>query len=92
MIDNNLRGTIAMIDELLKNNKKAIGIKQVTKAIECNQAEIVLIAMDAEEKITKSLKELCNSKGCKVILAESMKELGKCSGIDVGASVVCILY
>ena len=80
-----------MIDELLKNKKKAIGIKQVTKIIENNQAEIVIIAMDADEKITKDLKDLCYLKGCKVILADSMKELGKCSGIDVGASVVCII-
>lgn len=78
-----------MIDEILKNSKKAIGIKQVTKAIECNKAQIVFIAMDAEEKITKSLKDLCTTKGCKVIPVESMKKLGKSSGIDVGASVVC---
>ena len=81
-----------MIDELLKNSKKAIGINQVTKAIKCDRAKIVVIAVDAEEKITKGLKELCTSKGCKVILAESMKELGKSAGIDVGTSVVCILY
>lgn len=80
-----------MIDKMLKNTKKAIGIKQVTRAIESNQAKIVVIAMDAEEKITKNLLELCSAKGCKVVLVESMKELGKCSGIDVGTSVVCVL-
>ena len=80
-----------MIDELLKQSKKAIGLKQVIKAIECGLAKEVIIAMDAEDKITKVLKKLCDSKRCKVIFIESMKELGKCSGIDVGASVVCTL-
>ncbi len=75
----------------MKNSNKAIGIKQTLKAIESKTAIKVFIARDAEEKIVSSLKELCSSNQIELEYAESMKQLGKACGIEVGASAVCLL-
>ena len=77
--------------EVLKNGKKAIGIKQTLKAVENNTAELVFIALDADEKIVNSLKELCLTNTVETEYVESMKQLGKACGIEVGASAVCLL-
>lgn len=77
--------------EVLKSNNKAIGIKQTLKAVESNTARIVYIARDADEKIVGNLKELCLSNSVELEYVESMKQLGKACGIEVGASAVCLL-
>ena len=77
--------------EVLKNGKKAIGIKQTIKAVENNTAKLVFIAVDADEKIVNSLKELCLTNAVEIEHVESMKQLGKACGIEVGASAVCLL-
>lgn len=77
--------------EILKSGNKAIGIKQTLKAVESNNARIVFIAQDADEKIVSNLKALCLSNAVELEYAESMKQLGKACGIEVGASAVCLL-
>jgi large subunit ribosomal protein L7A len=77
--------------DILKNGSKAIGIKQTLKAVENNTAKVVFIAMDADEKITGSLKELCLSNNVALEYVDTMKQLGKAVGIEVGASAVCLL-
>lgn len=77
--------------ELLKSSKKAIGIKQSLKAVEANNAIAVFIARDADEKITGALKELCKAKSIEIVYIDTMKQLGKACGIEVGASAVATL-
>lgn len=77
--------------EVLKNSNKAIGVKQTLKAVENNAAKLVFIARDADEKVTASLKELCVSNDVALEYVETMKQLGKAVGIEVGASAVCLL-
>lgn len=77
--------------ELLKSSNKAIGIKQSLKAVEADNATMVFIAKDADEKITGSLIELCQTKSIEIFYADTMKLLGKACGIEVGASAVCLL-
>lgn len=77
--------------DVLKNGSKAIGIKQTLKAVENNTAKMVFIAMDADEKITGSLKELCLSNNVALEYVDTMKQLGKAVGIEVGASAACLL-
>ncbi len=77
--------------EVLKNSNKAVGIKQTIKAVENGNARIVFIAKDADEKITGNLKELCVANGVRIEYADTMKQLGKAVGIEVGASAVCVL-
>ena len=77
--------------ELLKSSNKAIGIKQSLKAVEADNAKMVFIAKDADEKITGSLIELCRSKSIEIFYEDTMKLLGKTCGIEVVASAVCLL-
>ena len=77
--------------EVLKSGNKAIGIKQSLKAVENKTAKVVFIAMDADEKITGDLKKLCLANNIEIMYADTMKQLGKDCGIEVGASAVCIL-
>lgn len=77
--------------EILKGSNKAIGIKQTLKAVENKTAVKVFIAKDADEKITGNLKELCLANAIEVVYVDTMKQLGKAVGIEVGASTVCVI-
>jgi len=85
-----MRGKVLFVLELLKNSNKAVGIKQTIKAVEADAAKIVFIAKDADEKIVGGLKELCLRKNIDLQYADTMKQLGKACGIEVGASAVCV--
>lgn len=77
--------------ETMKTTRKVIGIKQTTKAVEKDMADVVYVAQDADSRVTQSLKELCGRKGVKVEVAASMVELGKACSIEVGAAAIAIL-
>jgi len=77
--------------ELLKGSSKAIGIKQSLKAVEADSVKMVFLAGDADEKIISGLKIICQQKNIEVFYVETMKQLGKACGIEVGASAVCLL-
>lgn len=77
--------------DILKSSNKAVGIKQSLKAVEANNVKIVFLAKDADEKVVSGLKELCSKNAIQIEYMDTMKQLGKACGIEVGASVVCIL-
>ena len=77
--------------EALKEGRKVIGIKQVTKAVNKGKAVKVLFAEDADERVTAPLKELCGEKGIKTEVPGTMKELGEACAIEVGAAAVALL-
>ena len=52
----------------LKNAKRVIGIKQVTKAVKNDLAKCVYIADDADDRVLSPLKELCMTKNVEMIL------------------------
>lgn len=68
-----------------------IGAKQTKKAIEQGMAQEVVIARDADGRITQSLTDLCRNHGVQVVYVDSMKELGKACGIEVGAATAAII-
>lgn len=86
-----LAGGRCVVLEDLKKYNKAVGIKQTLKAVENNTAKVVFIAKDADEKVIGSLKTLCLSKAVELEYVDTMKQLGKAVGIEVGASAVCLL-
>ncbi len=77
--------------ELLKKKEKVVGIKQTRKAAEQEMLEAVFIAYDADQRIVGQLKQLCEEKQIAIYTTESMKQLGKATGIDVGAAIVGII-
>jgi len=77
--------------ELLKKKEKVIGVKQTKKAAEQDKLEMVFIASDADQRVVGPIRELCESKGISINTANTMKQLGKAAGIDVGAAIAGIL-
>ncbi|MGL5245674.1 MAG: ribosomal L7Ae/L30e/S12e/Gadd45 family protein [Sarcina sp.] len=78
-----------MIDRLL--GKKVIGIKQSKKAMKNGDGKCLYIANDADFKIIKPLIQLAKKQGIQVIYVDTMKELGKICGIEVGSAATLLL-
>jgi len=72
----------------LKKAKKKIGIKECCKALENNKALHAFVAKDAEERVTKPFVEICGQKAVEITYVDTMSNLGKACGIDVGATTV----
>lgn len=79
-----------MLDDL-KHYKKAVGVKQSTKAVENGTAKSVIIAKDCEQRVVRGIIELCDRNSVPITYVDSMKMLGKACGIEVDAAVACIL-
>lgn len=71
--------------------KKAVGIKQSTKAIKNGEVKAVYVAEDAETKLIEPVIKLARENSLEIHYVHTMKELGKLCGIDVGAATAVIL-
>ena len=56
--------------ELLKNKEKVVGLKQTKKAAEQGRLESVIIADDADKRLTEPLKQLCVEKNITIYTTE----------------------
>lgn len=79
------------MESLTEARNKTVGYKQTLKRIEQGLAHKVYIAKDAEEKIVRPIFDLCRAQDIPVVEVETMTELGKSSGIQVGCAVAAIL-
>lgn len=77
--------------DTLKTAKKAVGAKQAVKAVEKGLAVVVYLAEDAENRVTQPIRDICLKNAVTVEPVQSMAELGKICGIEVGAAAVAIL-
>lgn len=67
------------------------GVKQVTKAVGKGKASCVFVASDADDRVTRPLKELCAESGVELVGSATMAELGKACSIDVGSAAAAAL-
>ena len=79
-----------MLEEL-KTDKRVVGLKQSQRAITDGRAKKVFLAQDVQSHIAEELKSLCTIHGAEIEPVQTMAELGKAVGIDVGAAVVVLL-
>ncbi|QBP39775.1 MULTISPECIES: ribosomal L7Ae/L30e/S12e/Gadd45 family protein [Paenisporosarcina] len=70
--------------------KTVIGTKQTVKAIHGGHVLEILVARDADNRITQPALLAAKENGVKIDYVESKIELGKACGLQVGASVVAI--
>ncbi|BDH63673.1 hypothetical protein MTP04_38030 [Lysinibacillus sp. PLM2] len=77
-------------EKVKQASKTIIGTKQAIKAINAGQVKEIVVALDAETRVTDPVILLAKEVGVPVNLVESKKELGKACGIQVGAAVVAI--
>lgn len=78
-----------MVDRLI--GKKVVGVKQTVKAINNGEGKVVYIAKDADNKLILTVESLAVQFSLELIYVNTMKELGKLCGIDVGAATAVIL-
>ena len=78
-------------EKVLQAKSIIIGTKQTVKAIKTGNVNEVIIAIDADPRLTSKIVELANEINVPVSYVDSMKKLGKACGIDVGAAVVAIM-
>ncbi|HLT57225.1 MAG: ribosomal L7Ae/L30e/S12e/Gadd45 family protein [Limnochordales bacterium] len=70
---------------------RAVGTRQTLRAIEKGIAEVVFVAQDAEERVTRPVVELARRHGVQCVPVESMSVLGKYCEINVGAAAAALL-
>ncbi|MED4534540.1 50S ribosomal protein L7ae-like protein [Metabacillus fastidiosus] len=68
-----------------------VGAKQTVKALLNNEVREIVIAEDADIEITSIVIQTAEEKQVPITIVSSMKELGKISGIEVGAAAVAII-
>ncbi|WP_128896440.1 ribosomal L7Ae/L30e/S12e/Gadd45 family protein [Longirhabdus pacifica] len=79
------------IEKPIQDGEFVVGTKQTLKTIEQGHAKEVYIAADADNKLKKKLQEVCKLNGVQIKQVQTMKELGKTFGIDVGSASAAIL-
>jgi large subunit ribosomal protein L7A len=82
-------GKVIMIFRLEGN--KVVGVKQTIKAIKTGNVKTVYIAKDADDKFIQPIILLVNEGSLELVYIDTMKELGKLCGIDVGAATAAVL-
>lgn len=67
-----------------------IGTKQTLKAIKNGEVSEVVIAVDADQRVTSKVSRLAEEMNVPCTQVDSKKRLGKACGIDVGTATVAI--
>ncbi|MFP7234018.1 50S ribosomal protein L7ae-like protein [Bacillus subtilis] len=78
-------------DKVSQAKSIIIGTKQTVKALKRGSVKEVVVAKDADPVLTSSVVSLAEDQGISVSMVESMKNLGKACGIEVGAAAVAII-
>lgn len=78
-------------DKVKQAKKISIGTKQATRMVEQGIAQEVIVAKDADPRITSKMVNLCKRMGVQVTYVDSMKLLGKACGIEVGAAMAAVV-
>lgn len=68
-----------------------VGAKQTTKMLEQDKAIEVYIAQDADPRMKEKVIHLCERSSIPVKWVETMQDLGKTCGIDVGAAMAALV-
>ncbi len=78
--------------EMLRNGaKRVVGTKQVTRALKAGTAVRAYVANDADTFIFQQVIRAAEEARVPCIRVETMKELGKASGVDVPAAAAALL-
>ncbi|OZM55897.1 50S ribosomal protein L7ae-like protein [Lottiidibacillus patelloidae] len=78
-------------DKVPQASNVIVGTKQTLKALKNGLVKEVLIAEDADHKLTTKVLSLAQEKNVPIKKIETMKKLGKHCGIEVGAATAAIV-
>ena len=79
------------IIELLKNESKVNGLRQVLRGIRKGKIDKVLLATDADYELVKEIDTICHSNNIPLLTCPSKDELGREVNIKRACSVVGFL-
>ena len=79
------------LDRIRLARKRTVGTNQTMKALMQMVAKQLYIARDADERVVTPVLALAREKGVPVFWVETMKQLGKACGIEVGAAAAAII-
>ncbi|MFB6191350.1 MAG: 50S ribosomal protein L7Ae [Candidatus Nanohaloarchaea archaeon] len=83
--------TYDAVEEADSSGSVEIGTNEVTKAIERNEAELVVIASDVSpEEIVMHLPALCEERDIPYTFVPDKEELGLAAGINVQSAAVAV--
>ena len=83
--------TYNAIEKADDTGKVVIGTNEVTKAIERNEAELVVLASDVSpEEIVMHIPALCDEKDIGYTFVPEKEELGLAAGINVQSAAIAI--
>jgi large subunit ribosomal protein L7A len=74
-----------------RQGRLRIGTKQTKKAILQGKALEVLVAQDADPRIVARVVQLAEQKGVKLTYVDTMRNLGRTCGIEVGAAMAAMV-
>jgi large subunit ribosomal protein L7A len=78
-------------EKVLQAQKFVIGTKQTVKALKDGNVRELIIANDADAKVTAVVVKEALDINVPILYVDSMIKLGKACGIEVGASTVAII-
>ena len=73
------------------SSKPIVGIKQSKRAVSDGLASAAYVARNADPDIIDPFSQLCSKNGVDVVYVDTMEELGRACGINVGAAVAVLL-
>ena len=78
-------------EKVLQAQKFVIGTKQTVKALKEGNVRELIVANDADPKVTVKVVNEALDINVPILYVDSMIKLGKACGIEVGASTVAII-
>lgn len=77
-------------EKVLQAKKIIIGTKQTVKALKNGTVSDLVVAIDAEPRVTAKVVQTAIEMNVPITHVDSMKKLGKACRIEVGAAAVAI--
>ena len=85
-------GYLMSYEKVLQAKRIIVGTKQTARSLKMDNISEVLVATDADPRLTSKVVQLANETNIPITYVDSMKKLGKTCGIKVGAAAVAIIY
>lgn len=77
-------------EKVMQAKKYRVGLKETIKAVKRGQVREVILAQDTDQHVQIQIVNACLHHQVPTAYVDSMKELGKACGIDVGTASVAI--
>ncbi|WP_428910382.1 50S ribosomal protein L7ae-like protein [Niallia sp. Krafla_26] len=78
-------------EKVLQAKSIFVGTKQTVRAIKTGNINEVMIATDADPRLTSQVANIAKENKIPITYVDSKKKLGKACGINVGSAVVAII-